>query len=680
MSNERPDANRIALRAARSVLAAAASTKIVVEGTPVDVRAERLPAAPWPARGLVGLDETVDGPLPSSVQLSCTWPGGGTDLILAVRWWQTKGPNRHLVGLRLSVAETNQELIWTTVALPLRDGDDGETIAIPAAFSPFKRPNEDGKADLERKERLQAVVHRSGLRLLSPWKILAFSVRLPEGTVLPSPEDGYRVLLHLGLLKLPFWLRGEQGLEGAPPFDVTAVAPLPTAERDRPDLRSEEPSSPLDPDAEPGGDMLRYLKLHGVGPAPEMELQFSERLNVLTGDNGLGKSFLLEIAWWALTRTWAGSTALPRTDAEDPTITFIVRGKAGDTEPMAVPYDFHAQGWPAPRNRPPMPGIVIYARVDGGFAVWDPARTSRGHAPTKSIRDPDRPSELSFDDHALWHGLTLGDRRPCEGLIRDWVSWQKGREPEFDLLMKVLEALSLPDEPLVAEAPRRVSIDDGYDVPTVRTRYGIVPLTHASAGLRRIVGLAYLLVWAWREHGLVSKLLRRPPEQRLVLLVDEPETHLHPKWQRLIVPALLRAAGVLRDGLSVEPQIIVATHSPLVLASLEPVFDEEKDSLFDLALETDPEGRTEVLVRRPPWRRRGDVSAWLTSDVFDLGSARSLEAEQATGAALAILRRSPSPPLDEIEEVDRALRGVLGEMDPFWVRWSAYVEKRKGAP
>jgi hypothetical protein len=49
--------------------------------------------------------------------------------------------------------------------------------------------------------------------------------------------------------------------------------------------------------------MLRFLKLEGVGPAPVMELELSERLNVLTGDNGLGKSFILEIAWWALTRS-----------------------------------------------------------------------------------------------------------------------------------------------------------------------------------------------------------------------------------------------------------------------------------------------------------------------------------------------------------------------------------------
>jgi len=50
--------------------------------------------------------------------------------------------------------------------------------------------------------------------------------------------------------------------------------------------------------------MIKHLKMTNVGPAAKMELEFGKRLNLLTGDNGLGKSFLLDIAWWALTRRW----------------------------------------------------------------------------------------------------------------------------------------------------------------------------------------------------------------------------------------------------------------------------------------------------------------------------------------------------------------------------------------
>ena len=50
--------------------------------------------------------------------------------------------------------------------------------------------------------------------------------------------------------------------------------------------------------------MLEYLRLKNTGPAHEMEIEFASRVNLLTGDNGLGKSFLLDTAWWALTQRW----------------------------------------------------------------------------------------------------------------------------------------------------------------------------------------------------------------------------------------------------------------------------------------------------------------------------------------------------------------------------------------
>ena len=56
--------------------------------------------------------------------------------------------------------------------------------------------------------------------------------------------------------------------------------------------------------------MIDTLKTVNVGPAPTLSLVFGQRLNLLTGDNGLGKSFLLDIAWWALTRRWPAEIEL----------------------------------------------------------------------------------------------------------------------------------------------------------------------------------------------------------------------------------------------------------------------------------------------------------------------------------------------------------------------------------
>ena len=60
------------------------------------------------------------------------------------------------------------------------------------------------------------------------------------------------------------------------------------------------------------------------------------RLNLITGDNGLGKSFLLDVAWYCLTRRWpqevnpgltSGAMALPRDRKQTAEISFSVDGE-----------------------------------------------------------------------------------------------------------------------------------------------------------------------------------------------------------------------------------------------------------------------------------------------------------------------------------------------------------------
>jgi predicted ATP-binding protein involved in virulence len=51
-----------------------------------------------------------------------------------------------------------------------------------------------------------------------------------------------------------------------------------------------------------------------------------------------------------------------------------------------------------------------------------------------------------------------------------------------------------------------------------------------------------------------------PLQIPLILLLDEPETHLHPAWQRQIIPAAQK--------LFPNAQIFVATHSPFVISSV----------------------------------------------------------------------------------------------------------------
>jgi MoxR-like ATPase len=230
-TSNRPDANRVALRAIRTILDAAAPLNITVEGVPVEVKVERLPSARWPPRGLEGLDEVTDGPLPRAVRAQCTWLGGSTELLFSVGWWQTKSNYRHLTGIRTTVDATGQEIGWITVALRIRGHQDGEIVPIPAAFAPFKREGEDADEVMARiAYPLQAAVERAKLPRTSPWYVEAFSIRLPSGDIEPSGAEGFKRLVHLALLKLPFFVRGDQGgVVGKPPFDIEKIKAKKTA-------------------------------------------------------------------------------------------------------------------------------------------------------------------------------------------------------------------------------------------------------------------------------------------------------------------------------------------------------------------------------------------------------------------------------------------------------------------
>jgi hypothetical protein len=427
--------------------------------------------------------------------------------------------------------------------------------------------------------------------------------------------------------------------------------------------------------------MIEELSLVNVGPAPEMGLRFAKRLNLLTGDNGLGKSFLLDIAWWAMTRRWPGElnrrlpTGLPATPPESKqgTISFSVTGKSKSVA-YESQFDRKAQAWTGAAGRPVNPGLVLYAQADGGFAAWDPARN---YWRTKGNVDvQDRPPAYVFSTQEIWDGLRDVDRGVlCNGLISDWAGWQKERGEAYNRLCAVLAALSpSPSDLIVPGKLTRISMDDARDIPTVRMPYGEdVAVLRASAGIRRILALAYLLVWSWEEHLTAAVRIDEKPTAQVTFLIDEIECHLHPKWQRRIVAALLEVMQSLAHEASV--QVIAATHSPLVMASVEPIFDAEHDAWFDLDFESVGKQQAVVLQKRE-YVRRGEVGNWLTSEAFDLRSSRSIEAEQAIERAIDAMKQ-PDFSKAQAQNVHRDLLNVLGDTDPFWMRWR-FVGEKKG--
>jgi hypothetical protein len=423
--------------------------------------------------------------------------------------------------------------------------------------------------------------------------------------------------------------------------------------------------------------MIEHLALKDTGPAAEMALDFAPRLNILTGDNGLGKTFVLDLVWWALTNTWAGEPASPRRKSFSPSIPDAPQIAATSAAGRWFStFDARHQAWTVVKP-PRLDAPVVYAQADGGFAVWDPAQPSAEAASSGARLAVPPAARLGTKE--VWLGASDdADNQICAGLIDDCVRWQAAGGHEIAWLTDVLAALApagaideAQAEPLRLGQPTRVWVRDRRDIPTIVMPYGEVPVTLASAGLRRILALAYMLVWSWREHVAACGVLGREPTASLVLLVDELEAHLHPQWQRVILPAILAAVRVLRADLAV--QLIVNTHAPLVLASVETLFDEEQDRLFHFALR---EGQ--VAIEPAPFSVRGDAHHWLISDVFDLATSGSLERERVLAAAKQLSGNSAATAA-EVAAMQERLGQVLGALDPFWPLWLVYA-RSKGVP
>ncbi|MEJ0101628.1 MAG: AAA family ATPase [Bacteroidota bacterium] len=104
------------------------------------------------------------------------------------------------------------------------------------------------------------------------------------------------------------------------------------------------------------------LELNGLDVSKDFHLDFNSRLNIITGDNGLGKSFILETAWWSLTQSWTSFPILPSKESQklNPTIKFSISSTEGRSESFRADFDWKLQNWLInKKDKKTVPGLVI---------------------------------------------------------------------------------------------------------------------------------------------------------------------------------------------------------------------------------------------------------------------------------------------------------------------------------
>lgn len=136
------------------------------------------------------------------------------------------------------------------------------------------------------------------------------------------------------------------------------------------------------------------------------------------------------------------------------------------------------------------------------------------------------------------------------------ISWQEDKKiAEYEIVKKAVGIF-------MGEMFEQNSINVFYDKRTEELMYRngteVLPIRLLSSGFRTLIGM--ILDIAYRM-AILNPFLRNDVLQLTpgIVLIDEIDMHLHPKWQWNIVKALKKTFPMV--------QFIVTTHSPIVVAS-----------------------------------------------------------------------------------------------------------------
>lgn len=196
-----------------------------------------------------------------------------------------------------------------------------------------------------------------------------------------------------------------------------------------------------------------------------------------------------------------------------------------------------------------------------------------------------------------------------------------------------------------------VGEDEGGLFPQIATPSGVLPLDVLSQGTQSVIQcLAHLTIGYAEYYRFPADFEDKPG----ILVIDEIDAHLHPSWQRRIIPTLIRHFPKL--------QIFCSTHSPLIIAGL-------KAGQVQL-LRRGEDGKVSVSTNE------SDIAGWTVDEILRNFLEVPTPTDMATAAnvtRLQELRRKEELTETEANEL-QALRRTVGS-EPLLGPMSAQVEQ-----
>lgn len=311
---------------------------------------------------------------------------------------------------------------------------------------------------------------------------------------------------------------------------------------------------------------ITSLEAHQIGPFGELKMTFPEKpagmedkseVHVLTGENGTGKSTIMEmLASHFANKLLDGQKAKFRKEWGQFDIKF---------SPDPSPFTWMFQEGVFHKNAPPTSWIKDYVdNLDNPkhplrFAVF--CYSSYRHVEHTSIH-----SIQEIVEHPLSNSTDfINSISPSH--ILQWIANNIAKEAiaknqndafsavHFQKSIKQLEGViaSIIEKPvrfIFEYNPIGILIEVNHE----RLDFNLLP-----DGLKSIISwLADLLMRMDRVKWVDDTPVL---ERNFILFLDEIEVHIHPRWQRKILPAV--------QGLFPNAQIFISTHSPFVINSVD---------------------------------------------------------------------------------------------------------------
>lgn len=391
-----------------------------------------------------------------------------------------------------------------------------------------------------------------------------------------------------------------------------------------------------------------------------LELSLSPEFTLLLGDNGAGKTAVLEglaVALGAFVgELRAGPARNLREDEDARRLVFEVGG-VPDLQPQ-WPVRVEAIGTLFAK---PLGWAREVARPGGRTTSRETGRLRTLAASAARSVQQGKPVELPvlayYGTQRLWVLRKATDAKRGVGSRLDGYIDCLAPASNVKLMAEWMYQQTMADIQAGAQSPQLAALERSvclclgdvtrfwYDLRHQETRLQfsdgrVAPFSLLSDGYRNVVSLVADL--AWRAASLNPQHGADAGELAVgVVLIDEIDLHLHPAWQRRIVPDLRRAFPRL--------QFVASTHSPQVVSSVHRDEVRQLDGGSAFAQQVHVEGRD---------------SNSLLEDVFGVPSRPTWATERLAGLFDNIDKDELDAARSELAELER----LLGTDDPDLTR------------